>query len=79
MALLHERIARNPNSEMTRVLLASVYGHLDRPEDARAEWRQALHINPDYSLEQRRRVLPFKNPADFDRMVDGLRKVGLTE
>ena len=64
---------------MTRVLLASAYGHLDRPEEARAEWGQAMRINPDYSLVHRRRVLPFKNPVDFDRMVEGLRKAGLAE
>ncbi len=79
VTLLRERVARNPNSEMTRVLLASAYGHLDRPEEARAEWGQAMRINPDYSLAHRRRALPFKNPADFDRMVEGLRKAGLAE
>ena len=38
-----------------------------------------LRINPDYSLEQRRKVLPYKNPADFELVVDGLRKAGLVE
>ena len=40
---------------------------------------QALHVNPAYSLEQRRKVLPYKNPDDFERVVEGLRKAGLPE
>jgi adenylate cyclase len=36
-------------------------------------------INPDFSLAQRARVLPYKDPADFQRIVDGLAKAGLPE
>jgi len=28
-------------------------------------------------MERRRRVLPFRNPADFERRVEGLRKGGV--
>jgi adenylate cyclase len=38
-----------------------------------------LRINPDYSLEYRRKVLPYKNLADFERVVDGLRKAGIAQ
>jgi adenylate cyclase len=59
------------------VLLAACYGHLERPEDARKQWQEALRINPEYSIEHRRRILPYKNPEDFERVVVGLRKAGL--
>jgi hypothetical protein len=36
-----------------------------------------LRVNPGYSLEQRRRALPYKNPDDFERFAEGLRKAGL--
>ncbi|MGH6934030.1 MAG: hypothetical protein ACREEE_16555, partial [Dongiaceae bacterium] len=62
-----------------RVLLAACCGQLGRAEEARALWQEALRINPDYSLEHRRRVLPYKDPADFERIVEGLRKAGLPE
>jgi len=61
------------------VLLAASYGHLGRFAEAREEWEEVFRINPDYSLEHRRKVLPYKNPADFERIVDRLRKAGLTE
>ena len=47
---------------------------------------QFMHLYPGFqsiltllirSLEQRREVLPYKYPADFDRILDGLRKAGL--
>jgi TolB-like protein/Tfp pilus assembly protein PilF len=74
---LKSRLARQPDSDISRVLLAACYGHLGRAEAARAEWEEALRINPDYSIEHRRQILPYKNPADFERMVEGLRKAGI--
>jgi hypothetical protein len=41
--------------------------------------RDPLRVNLGYSIEQRRKVLPYKNPADFERFVEGLRKAGLPE
>ncbi|HSA80659.1 MAG TPA: tetratricopeptide repeat protein, partial [Geminicoccaceae bacterium] len=74
---LQERLARQPHSDVSHVLLAACYGHLGRAEEARAEWEEALRVNPDYSIEDRRRVLPYKDPADFERVVEGLRKAGI--
>ena len=48
-------------------------------EEAREAWRELMRVNPDYSLEHRRKVLPYKNPDDFERVVEGLRKAGLPE
>ncbi len=77
IAVAKQRIARNPNTDITHVLLAASHGHLSQPEPARAAWAEVLRINPDYSLEHRRRVLPFKHPRDFEQIVEGLRKAGL--
>ena len=59
---LLDRIARNPSTDASRMLLASCYGHLGRAEEARAVWAELLKVNPDFSLMQRARVLPYKNP-----------------
>ena len=75
--VLKRRLTRNPNTDISRVLLAACFGHLGQVEDARAQWQEALRVNPNYSLEHRRNVLPYKNPSDFELLVDGLRKAGL--
>ncbi|BCH23992.1 adenylate/guanylate cyclase domain-containing protein [Mesorhizobium sp. L-8-3] len=77
VVILKRRLVRNPATDVSRVLLAASYGHLGRFAEARGEWEEVFRINPDYSLEHRRKVLPYKNPADFERIVDGLRKAGL--
>ncbi|RWB92805.1 adenylate/guanylate cyclase domain-containing protein [Mesorhizobium sp.] len=77
IGILKRRLVRNPDTDVSRVLLAASYGHLGRCEEARHEWQEVFRVNPDYSLEHRRKVLPYKNPDDFELVVDGLRKAGL--
>ena len=74
---LVDRIARTPGTDASRMLLASCYGHLGRAEDARAAWVELLEVNPDFSLMQRARVLPYKDARDFQRIAEGLAKAGL--
>ena len=77
VATLKQRLDRDPNSETSYVLLASCYGHLGRIAESRAAWAEALRVSPDFSIERRRRVLPFRDPDFFERQVEGLRKAGL--
>jgi adenylate cyclase len=74
---LLERIARIPGTDSSRMLLAACYGHLGRVEDARSAWAELLTVNPNFSLTQRARVLPYKEPAEFQRIAEGLAKAGL--
>ncbi|SFP45101.1 adenylate cyclase [Mesorhizobium sp. NFR06] len=75
--LLMQRLARNAVTDVSRALLAASYGHLGRFAEARAAWQEVLRVNPDYSLDYRRKVLPYKNPADFELVVEGLRKAAI--
>jgi len=77
VGLLKQRLTRNPVTNVSRALLAASYGHLGRFDEARAAWQEVLRMNPHYSLEYRSKVLPYKNPEDFELVVDGLRKAGL--
>ena len=79
IAALKRRLIRNPETDVSRVLIAAAHGHLGRIDEARAEWAEVMRVNPEYSLEHKRKILPYKNPADFERIVDGLRKAGLPE
>ncbi|HEY5626481.1 MAG TPA: winged helix-turn-helix domain-containing tetratricopeptide repeat protein [Nitrospira sp.] len=69
---LQERLSRNPETDISYVLLAACHGRLGMVEDAGSSWAKALSINPDYSLRDKRRVLPYKNPADFEDFAEGL-------
>ena len=78
IATLTKRLERNPESPTAHALLASCFGHLGQIEKGRAAWTQTLRIDPSFSVERRRRVLPFRNPADFESRVEGLRRLGLS-
>jgi adenylate cyclase len=77
--VLKRRILRNPDTDTSRAWLAAAYGQMGQFEDARGAWREALRVNPAFSLEHRRKALPYKNTEDFERVVEGLRKAGLPE
>lgn len=75
--LIERRLARQPDSDVSQILLAACYGCLGRREEARAAWQEALRSNPDYSLEHRRKILLYQDPASFEQVVAGLRKAGI--
>jgi adenylate cyclase len=78
-AILRERVAITPTTDLSRALLASALGHLGRTEEARQIWRELKEINPRYSYSDHFGRLPFRNPADADQLTEGLRKAGLVE
>ncbi len=61
-----------------RILLAIFHALQEQPEKARAHVEALLEVAPDASIETIRRP-PFKEEADLDRFLDGLRKAGLPE
>lgn len=77
VATLQQRLQRNPHSETSYALLASCYGHLGQIAESREAWAQVLRIAPKFSLERRRRILPFGNPEIFEQRLEGMRKAGL--
>ncbi len=74
-----DRITANPNTDLSRAFLASTLGHLGRAEEARRVWQELEEINPRYSLEDHIDRLPFKDPADAERIAEGVRKAGLLD
>lgn len=77
IATLNRRLVRRPDTDISRVLLASCYGHLGRHEEAQSAWQAALHANPGYSLDYRYAKLPYRDPAHLEHFMAGLRKAGL--
>jgi adenylate cyclase len=78
-ALFRDRIAVNPNTDLSRAFLASSLGHLGKPDEAREVWCELQQINPKYSPADHVGRLPFRDPADAERVTEGLRKAGLVE
>ena len=75
--LLERRIRFDPGTDISRILLAACFSYLGRLDEARQTWSEAIDINPNYSLDQKGETLPFKDPADWRKIVDGLAKAGL--
>lgn len=63
-------------SQRLAAILAADVGHLGQHEGAHRQWARALAINPGYSLADRRVILPYRDSAVIDRMVEGLGKAG---
>ena len=78
-AIFRQRIEREPATDASRALLAAALGHMGKIDEARDAWRDMLAINPKYSLEHRANILPYKDPAQFDRIREGLAKAGLPD
>ena len=76
-AIFRQRIEREPATDASRALLAAALGHMGKIDEAREAWRDMLAINPKYSLEHRANVLPYKDPAQFERIREGLANAGL--
>ena len=74
---LKRALTINANNFGARQTLALVYSELGREEEARAEAAEVLRLNLSFSLEGMRQRLPFKDPAEVERYLAGLRKAGL--
>jgi adenylate cyclase len=59
--------------------LAASYAHLGLIERARACAAEILRERPGFALKQVGMTEHFKDPADLERLLDGLRKAGLPE
>ena len=69
----------NPHFSLGRLMLAAAYGQAGRIDDAEWEAAEVLSLLPDFSIETVRHTMPYKNPMDMERYIDGLRKAGLPE
>ena len=57
--------------------LVASYAHLDRMERARSCAAEILRARPNFTLKDVGMTEPFKDPADLEHLLDGLRKAGL--
>ena len=68
---------RAPNDILTHLALTTAYSWAGRLEEARAQAVEVLRIKPNFSVEERAKMGLYKNQADLERYLEGLRKAGL--
>jgi adenylate cyclase len=68
-----------PTFRVCHEVAAVAYAEMGRLDDARAEAMEARRLDPEFTLATAPEVLPFKDPKDLQRFLDGLRKAGLPE
>ena len=69
----------NPRFPGAYRILASAYGRLGRLEEAKVALEKLLGLVPGITVATTREQVPWKNPSDRDRYLDGLRKAGMPE
>ncbi len=73
----YSRIAERPS--FYHAYVAACHAELGQMEEARAHAALALEARPDFSVGAWGKSIPFKNEADLQRFLGGLRKAGLPE
>ncbi len=77
VAAFKRAVSRSPQALWPHVFLAAAYGHLGKEEQARAALEEVRRLNPAFSLDATRRLLPYKNEGDRTLVSEGLGKAGL--
>jgi adenylate cyclase len=70
-------VERGPENQYIYLALASACFLAGREEEARAAAAEVRKINPQFSLEQYAKTLPFRDRSFIDRTIETLRKAGL--
>jgi adenylate cyclase len=70
-------IELSPRSLPSYINLAVAYSELEQMDEAREAADKVLKMNPNFSVVSLEKTLPYKNKADRDLFVNGLRKAGL--
>jgi tetratricopeptide (TPR) repeat protein len=70
-------IQANPHYLQSQVSLACTYSLMGRGNDAEAAASEVLRIDPDFSVQDYAKALPYKEKNDLNCVIEALRKVGL--
>jgi hypothetical protein len=69
----------NPDHPGVLRVLAANCGQIGRIEEGRAAVAELKRGATEMRIESNRTQMPFENPADLERCLEGLRKAGLPE
>jgi TolB-like protein/Flp pilus assembly protein TadD len=69
---------RQPTATVTAYfILAATLGQLGKDDEARKVMADVLRMKPDISAEYIAQILPFRNSADVEYVIEGLHKAGM--
>lgn len=77
ITVLKRAITLAPNNLGAHLNLTATYSESGHEEEARAEVAEVLRLSPQFSLEAWGQMLPYKDPAEAERVLTALRKAGL--
>jgi adenylate cyclase len=59
--------------------LAACYAQLGKDQEAAEQTAKILELEPEFSIRRISKTLSYRNPADLEHYLDGLRQAGLPE
>jgi len=71
---LESGIQRNPDHFFAHLNLSACYILADREKEARAEAKEVLRINPNFSIDKFAKTLQLKNQEEKKKLIGALRK-----
>lgn len=70
-------VEQNPNFMAAHAYLAVILTERGRADEARAAWEAASRLSPGVTLALLSQRLPYRRPADLDRVLRAARKAGI--
>jgi adenylate cyclase len=77
VAIFKKVLQKLPDNLVCQLGLTATYSTMGRDADARAQAKEVLRIDPNFSLDSYSKRLSYRNKDDWNRYIDALRKAGL--
>jgi len=77
--ILNQSINIDPEPITPYLSLTSTYIEIENLEQAKISAKKILEIDPSFSLEYHKNVIPYKDKTELDRYIGSLRKAGLPD
>ena len=70
-------VKENPNFVPAYAYRAVLFSELGRVREAREAWEKASHLSPGVSMGSLRERIPYRRPADLDRLLTAAHRAGM--
>ncbi len=66
-----------PNSPYVHSTMTIIYSLAGLEKEAKAQAKKLIKVNPKFSVEHLKKIMPYKNQPDKEKIIDALLKAGL--